>query len=114
MTNIKKRDFYDVITGYPVSKERYGLDATVFKKVDNVDLIFDSRGQYLGIRTCRGKIINGRYTCKKGGISDFKSFTELKIWEGIRCPKVDFIETKAGNFIQIKNNELTKDRMLDI
>lgn len=101
MSNLKKRDFYDAITGEPVKEERYGVDAYIFKKVDNVDLIFDSRGEYLGIRTCRGKMINGKYTCRKG-IFDFKSFTDLMIWKGIRCAKVDFIETNNGNFIQIK------------
>lgn len=101
MSNIKKRDFYDAITGEPVNKERYGLDAAVFKKVDNVDLVFDSRGEYLGIRTCRGKIINGKYTCKKG-ILDFKSSMDLKIWARVQCAKVDFIETGEGNFMQIR------------
>jgi len=101
MSNLKKIDFYDAITGDPVNKERYGIDASVFKKVDNVDLVFDSRGEYLGIRTCRGKIINGKYTCKRG-ILDFKSFNDLKIWAGVPCAKADFIETKNGNFMQIR------------
>lgn len=101
MSNLKKIDFYNVITGEPVNKERYGIDASTFRKVDNIDMVFDSRGEYLGIRTCRGKTINGKYTCKKG-IFDFKSFTDLKIWEGVECAKVDFIETRAGDFIQIR------------
>jgi len=101
MSNIKKKEFYDAITGDDVDKERYGIDASIFKKVDNVDLVFDSRGEYLGMRTCRGKIIDGKYTCKKG-VFDFKSFTDLKIWAGVQCTKVDFIETKDGNFMQIR------------
>lgn len=105
MSNIKKRDFYDAVTGEPVNKERYGIDAVVFRKVDNVDLVFDSRGRYLGTRTCRGKIINGKYTCKKG-VFDFRSFMDLDIWEGVQCPKVDFIETKEGNFIQIQGHDI--------
>ena len=101
MVNTKKIEFYDVITGQPANKEMYGLDTAVFRKMDNVDMIFDSRGTYLGIRTCRGKIIDGKYTCKKGGILDFKSFEDLKIWAGARCAKVDFLETKDGNFVQL-------------
>ena len=101
MVNIKKLDYYDVITGYPVNKERYGFEASVFRKVDNVDMIFDSRGLYLGLRTCRGKFVDGKYTCKRG-IFDFKPFSDLKIWAGRQCPNVDFIETGDGNFMQIK------------
>lgn len=100
MSNIKKKDFYNVVTGDKESIDNYGINASTFKKVDNVDMVFDSRGQYLGIRTCRGKIINGRYKCKVG-IRDFKSFMDLKIWGGINCPRVDLIETKEGNFIQL-------------
>ncbi len=101
MVNIKKIDFYDATTGQSVSGDTYGKDASVFKKVDNVDLVFDSRGEYLGIRTCRGMIINGKYTSKKG-IRDFKSFMDLMIWAGVQCAGVDFIETSEGNFMQIR------------
>lgn len=101
MSNIKKLDFFDVTTGYPVSGESYGRDTSTFKKVDNVDMIFDSRGEYLGIRTCRGKFINGKYTVKEG-IRDFKSFLDLGIWTNVQCPKVDFIETRDGTSIQIR------------
>lgn len=101
MSNIKKRSFFNCITGEENRGEDYGINSSTFKKVDNVDLVFSSRGEYLGIRTCRGKIINGKYTCKQG-IRDFKSFDDLKIWAGIQCAKADFIETKDGNFIQIR------------
>lgn len=101
MSNIKKLDFFNVITGDPVSEESYGRDAQTFKKVDNVDMIFDSRGEYLGIRTCRGKFINDKYTAKEG-IRDFKSFLDLGIWASKQCPKVDFIETRDGTSIQIR------------
>ena len=101
MSNVKKREFYDVITGDYASEKNYRLDASIFKKVDNVDLIFDSRGSYLGIRTCRGKFINGKYTCKRG-MFDFKSFIDLKIWGGKQCSGVDFIETGEGVFMQIR------------
>lgn len=101
MVNIKKLDFFDIITGYPVNKDSYGRDSSTFKKTDNVDMIFDSRGKYLGIRTCIGKFINGKYTSKEGR-RDFKSFLDLKIWTGVRCPKVDLIETKEGTFAQIE------------
>ena len=104
MSNIKKIEFYDATTGEPVDKERYGIEASIFRKVDNVDLLFDSRGQYLGIRTCRGKIIDGKYTGKKG-IRDFKPFTDLEIWTGIECPKIDFIESREGSFIQIREGQ---------
>ena len=100
MSNIKKKDFYNAITGNNESIDNYGINASTFKKVDNVDMVFDSRGQYLGIRTCRGKIIDGIYKCKVG-ICDFKSFTDLRIWDSIHCPRVDLIETKEGNFVQI-------------
>lgn len=101
MSNIKKKDFYDVITGDDANIKSYGIDAATFKRVDNIDMVFDSRGKYLGIRTYRGKIIDGKYTCKKG-IFHFKSFIDLKIWAGIQCTKVDFIETQKGNFMQIR------------
>lgn len=101
MSNIKKRDFYNVITGDSVDGNKYGIDAEIFKKVDNVNMVFDSRGSYLGIMTCRGKFINDKYTAKEG-IRDFKSFLDLGIWAGKQCPKVDFIETKEGNFMQIR------------
>lgn len=100
MSNLKKRDFYDSTTGECVSGENYGFDCSVFKKVDNVDMVFDSRGQYLGVRTCRGKFINGKYTSKQG-IRDFKSFMDLDIWKGARCADIQPIETRDGNFIQI-------------
>lgn len=104
MSNIKKKDFYDAITGDAVGSDSYGMGAVTFKKVDNVRLIFDSRGEYLGIQTCRGKIENGKYIAKKGPY-DFKSFLDLKIWAGKRCSSMDFIETKDGVFLQI---DLTK------
>lgn len=101
MSNIKKLDFFNVITGNPVSEESYGRDSSTFKKVDNVDMVFDSCGRYLGIRTCRGKLINGKYIAKEG-IRDFKSFLDLNIWTSKQCPKVDFIETRDGTSIQIR------------
>lgn len=101
MVNIRKYEFFDVITGEPVTSKNYGRDAEVYRRTDNVDLIFDSRGEYLGIRTCRGKIINGKFTGKIGKY-DFKSFLDLKIWAGRECSKVDFIETKEGTFAQIR------------
>lgn len=103
MCNIKKRDFFNVITGEPTNAENYGTDASIFKKTDNTDLIFDSRGVYLGLRTCRGKFINGKYTSKQG-IRDFKSADDLRIWAVTKCANVDFIETGEGNFMQIKKD----------
>jgi hypothetical protein len=100
MTNIKKREFYNVITGELNDGKYYGIEAEIFKKVDNVEMIFDSRGSYLGIRTSRGKFENGRYTFKKGPY-DFKSFFDLMIWGGKLCSKADFIETQNGQFLQI-------------
>lgn len=100
MSNMKKRDFYNVITGERVDGENYGKYANIFKEVDNVVLVFDSRGSYLGIRTSRGKFENGKYIIKKGPY-DFKSFLDLKIWGGKRCSSIDFIETKDGTFLQI-------------
>lgn len=84
MVNIKKLDFYDVITGDSSDGKNYGVDTSIFRRADNIDMIFDSRGSYLGIRICRGKFIDGKYTGKKG-IYDFKSFMDLKIWAGGRC-----------------------------
>lgn len=95
MVNIKKLDYFDVITGYAVDSRNYGLDAAVFKKADNVQMIFDSRWEYLGIITCRGKFINGKYTAKQGP-KDFKSIDDLKIWAGVRCCNTDFVGTKDG------------------
>lgn len=101
MSNIKNRDFYDVVTGDIVEAESYGIDAATFKKVDNVHMIFDSRGEYLGIRTSRGKFEKGgKYIASKGPY-DFKSFLDLKIWGGKRCSSMDFIESKDGVFLQI-------------
>jgi hypothetical protein len=104
MCNIKKRDFYNAITGDIVGAENYGVDAAIFKKVDNVVMIFDSRGCYLGINTCKGKIINGKYITKKGP-SDFKSFSDLKIWAGEECSPSQFIETGNGTFLQIESDK---------
>lgn len=100
MSNIKKRDFYNAITGDSVDGNKYGIDTEIFKKTDNVNMLFDSRGSFLGIMTCRGKFINGKYIVKKGPY-DFKSFLDLKIWAGKRCDSIDFIETKDGMFLQI-------------
>lgn len=100
MSNIKKKDFYDAFTGDTISEENYGKNAAIFKRVDNVDMIFDSRGSYLGIRTSRGKFENGKYIFKKGPY-DFKSFLDLKIWAGKICNSMDFVETKDGMFLQI-------------
>lgn len=93
MSNIKKRDFYNAITGDSVDGNKYGIDAEIFKRVDNVNMVFDSRGSYLGTVTCRGKIVNGKYTSKEG-TRDFKSFLDLMMWAGKQCSNADFIETK--------------------
>lgn len=99
MCNIRKKDFYDAITGYSVGGQDYGTNASTFRKVDNVDMIFDSRGKYLGLRTCRGKLVDGKYTSKQGP-SDFKSFLDLKIWAGKECNPAHFIEKRSGTFLQ--------------
>ena len=101
MTNIKKKDFFNCVTGEENRGDDYGINSSTFKKVDNVAMLYSSRGEYLGIYTCRGKIKNGKYTGKEGP-RDFKSFMDLNIWSGVRCSKVDFIETRDGNFMQIK------------
>ncbi len=103
MSNVKKRDFYDAITGDNANKEDYGIDAAIFKKVDNVEMIFDSRGEYLGINTCRGKMVNDKYVVKEGP-KDFKSFLDLKIWAGKGCNVANFIETQDGTFLQIDSS----------
>ena len=100
MTNLKKKEFYDVITGDNVDTGYYGTDAATFRKADNIELVFDSRGSYLGIRTSRGKFVDDKYIATKGPY-DFKSFMDLKIWAGKRCNNVDFIETKDGTFMQV-------------
>lgn len=105
MVNMKKRDFYDAVTGERVDGKYYGVDAAIFRRVDNVDMIFDSRGQYLGILTCRGKIVDGKYIAKQGP-SDFKSFSDLKIWTGKGCRNEFFIETKDGTFVQIDRQKI--------
>lgn len=104
MSNIKNRDFFDVITGEAVDGEYYGKCASVFKKTSNVSMVFDSRGNYLGIRTCRGKIVNGIYKPKEGPC-DFKSISDLKIWEDQECNNAFFLETKDGTFAQIDNRK---------
>lgn len=101
MSNIRNQmAFFNVITGECIDGESYGKDAATFKKVDNIHMIFDSRGSYLGIRTSRGKFEKGKYIASKGPY-DFKSFLDLKIWAGKRCSSMDFIETKDGVFLQI-------------
>ncbi len=104
MSNIKKRDFYNAITGLIAEGENYGKDAAIFKKVDNVVMVFDSRGAYLGINTCKGKIIDGKYIATKGPY-DFKSFIDLKIWANIGCVPTQFVETPDGNFLQIDSTK---------
>jgi len=91
MTNLKKKDFYNVITGEDVNKESYGINASTFKRVINVDMVFDSRGQYIGIRTCRGKFENNKYIPNKG-IHDFKSFSELMIWNNQKCTLIEEVK----------------------
>jgi hypothetical protein len=100
MSNVKKKEIYDAITGDTTDGKYYGTDAAIFRKVDNVEMIFDSRGEYLGIRTCKGTFVNGKYTTKKGSY-DFKSFLDLKIWAGKGCNMSNFVETKDGDFLQI-------------
>lgn len=100
MCNVRKKEFYDAITGDTTDGKYYGTDAAIFRKVDNVDMVFDSRGSYIGIRTCRGTFVNDKYTTKKGPY-DFKSFSDLKIWAGKGCNLSNFIETKDGDFLQI-------------
>lgn len=87
MTNLKKLDFYNVITGEKEDFNTYGIKASTFKKLDNIDMVFDSRGEYLGIMTCRGKFVNGKYTSKKG-IKDFKTSEDLMLWNNIECVEV--------------------------
>lgn len=105
MSNIKKREFFNVVTGEKDDGKYYGIDSSIFRKSDNVELIFSSRGEYLGIKTCRGKFMKndkgGTYYTSKEGIFDFKSFDDLGIWAGKTCPSVSFIETPEGNFLQI-------------
>jgi len=101
MVNFKKLDFYNAITGDTVDKKNYGRFAEVFKKVDNVDMVFDSRGSYLGIRICRGKFINGKFTGKEGP-RDFKSYTDLKIWAGVECIN---LENNGGKILMTIENE---------
>jgi hypothetical protein len=100
MSNVRKKEFYDAVTGDTTDGKYYGIDAAVFRKVDNVRMLFDSRGEYLGIITCKGSLVNGKYTTKKGPY-DFKSFSDLKIWAGKGCNLSNFIETKDGDFLQI-------------
>jgi hypothetical protein len=100
MCNVRKKEFYDAITGDTTDGKYYGMDAAIFRKVDNVKMVFDSRGQYLGILTSRGKFVDDKYTTKKGPY-DFKSFSDLKIWAGKGCNLSNFIETKDGDFLQI-------------
>lgn len=105
MANIKKRDFYNAITGDVTDAKYYGTDAAIFRRVDNVSMIFSSRGEYLGLMTCRGKMVDGKYIAKKGP-SDFKSFSDLKIWDGKGCRNEFFIETKDGTFVQIDRQKI--------
>jgi hypothetical protein len=100
MCNVRKKEFYDAVTGDATDGKYYGMDAAIFRMVDNVDMVFDSRGSYIGIRTCRGKFVDDKYTTKKGPY-DFKSFSDLKIWAGKGCSPSNFIETKDGDFLQI-------------
>lgn len=83
--NNKDFDFFNVYTGEIEDGFLYGKDSSVFKRTDNIKLVRDSRGKYLGIKTCRGSFNpNGIYTARKGP-SDFKSYEELKIWVGQKC-----------------------------
>lgn len=101
MSNLKKIEYFNVVTGIPVSGEKYGVDASIFRKTDNVDLVFDSRGKYLGLRICGGREIDGKYTFKKGGFY-FKSSDDLKIWENIKCIDYKVEKTKNGNIAKVK------------
>lgn len=107
MSNIKKREFFNAVTGENNDGENYGKNAVIFRKVDNVSMVFDSRGDYLGIITCRGKIVNGKYIVKQGP-SDFKSFSDLKMWDGENCGNTNFLETKDGDFLQLDSIQTHK------
>lgn len=90
MSNIRKKEFYDVITGESVEEDRYGEDAIIYKKSTNVDMIFDSHGQYLGIRKSLGKMINGKLTFRRGPYI-FQSADELKYLVGIKWTTISLI-----------------------
>lgn len=105
MCNIKKKDCYNAITGDEADIQYYGMDTAIFKRVANVDMIFDSRGEYLGVRTSKGKFVDGKYIVTKGPY-DFKSFLDLKIWAGQECKKAQFIETKDGMCVQIDTRKI--------
>lgn len=110
MSNIKNQmSFFNVITGEIAKPEEYGVDGRIYRKSDNVDMIFDSRGSYLGVRSCRGKFVDDKhgnkvYTCKKG-IYDFKSFLDIKKYQLQSCD-IDFIETGEGTYAHIGEQKI--------
>lgn len=100
MCNIRRKECYDAVTGDTVNARYDGKNAATFRKVDDANLIFDSRGQYLGIRTSKGKFAKGVCATKKGPY-EFKSFVDLRTWTNQGCRKAIFAETKDGTFMRM-------------
>lgn len=114
MTNLKKKEYFNVITGEKNDGKTYGKDAKIFKYADNISLIYDSRGKYLGLRISKGKfefeddIANkGLFIWEKGPFY-FKSSDELKIWEGVSCIHHDDIKIGSEGFVKIKKGDIIR------
>lgn len=115
MSNLKKKDYFDCTTGEKVDGENYGRDAKIFKKSDNMELIYDSHGNYLGLRCSMGKFENenskdnkGEYIWSKGPYY-YKSVEDLKVWDGIKCLDHFGIKLDKEAFVRVDKERLTKE-----
>ena len=115
MSNLKQKDYFDCITGETVDDYNYGKDAKIFKKTDNIDLIYDSHGNYLGLRCSMGKFENengkdhkGKYIWSKGPYY-YKSTEDLKVWGGIKCSPHIGIKLDKEAFVEISKKKLTDE-----
>jgi len=116
MVNFKKKDFFNCITGEDNDGSTYGTSAVIFRRSNNVELIYDSHNNYLGLRISTGKYENenneknkGKYIWSKGPYY-YKSPEDLKIWEGIKCSKTNGIKIGSEAFVEINKKELTKSK----
>lgn len=112
MVNFKKKDYFDCITGENVDASNYGKDAKIFKNADNMELMYDSHGNYLGIRCSMGKYINEKtketYVWSSGPYY-YKSPEDLKVWDGIKCSEHVGIKLGKEAFVEVSKDKLTKE-----
>lgn len=95
MCNIKIKDFYNFITGEDCGKDTYSIFKTTYIKCNYEQLIYDSRGKYLGLRRRKIDCKNGKIVIEKH--YKFESFLYLKSHDNIpichcETPRISTVE----------------------